>query len=50
MLIKRNTPKAKLAPAPHLVNDGKANVSANIPIEFNPRIAQQFTHLRPQWN
>ena len=50
MLIKRNTPKAKLAPAPHLVNDGKANVSANIPVEFNPRIAQQFTHLRPQWN
>lgn len=49
MNVLRNSPKSSLAPAPHLVNDGKANVSANVPAEFNPRTAQQFTHLRPNW-
>lgn len=48
-LGKRNAPKMALAPAPHLVNDGKANISSNIPAEFNPRIAQNFTHLKPRW-
>ena len=46
---KRNAPKMALAPAPHLVNDCKADVSANVPAEFNPRTAQNFTHLSPQW-
>jgi hypothetical protein len=46
---KRNAPKTELAPAPHLVNDGKADVSANVPAEFNPRTAQNFAHLKPQW-
>lgn len=46
---KRNAPKMDLAPAPHLVNDGKANISSNVPAEFNPRIAQNFTHLKPRW-
>ena len=46
---KRNAPKMALAPAPHLVNDGKANISSNVPAEFNPRTAQHFTHLKPQW-
>lgn len=50
MTVKRNTPKATLAPAPHLVNDGKANISATVPIEFNQRVAHNFTHLRPRWN
>lgn len=47
--VKRNAPKDNLAPAPHLVNDGKSNISSNVPAEFNPRIAQNFTHLSPQW-
>jgi hypothetical protein len=49
MNIARNTPEVDLAPAPHLVNDGKANVSSNIPAEFNPRTAQHFQHLKPRW-
>ena len=50
MNVVRDAPKFDLAPAPHLVNDGKANVSANVPAEFNPRVAHQFTHLKPRWN
>jgi hypothetical protein len=49
MVTNRYTPEAKLAPAPHLVNDGKANISSNVPAEFNPRTAQYFTHLKPRW-
>lgn len=50
MNVRRNTPKMALAPHPHLVNDGKANISANVPAEFNPRVAQHFSHLKPRWN
>ena len=50
MLMARHTPNQNLAPAPKLINDGKANISANVPAEFNPRIAQQFQHMRPRWN
>jgi hypothetical protein len=46
---KKSAPKMALAPAPHLVNDGKSNISSNVPAEFNPRVAQNFTHLSPQW-
>jgi hypothetical protein len=49
MNVVRDTPNTILAPAPHLVNDGKANVSANVPLEYNPRVAAQFTHLKPRW-
>jgi len=49
MNVRRNAPKQELAPHPHLVNDGKSNISSNVPAEFNPRIAQQFVHLKPRW-
>ena len=49
MMAKRNAPKMALAPAPHLVNDGKADVSANVPAEFNPRTGALFAHLKPRW-
>ena len=50
MTVARNTPELALAPAPHLVNDGKSNISANVPAEFAaPRIARNFTHLKPRW-
>lgn len=45
---QRQAPKMGLAPAPHLVNDGKANVKADIPAEFSP-IAHQLDSLRPTW-
>jgi hypothetical protein len=50
MMNKRNAPQLALAPAPHLVNDGKADVSANVPAEFNPRTGALFAHLKPRWN
>jgi hypothetical protein len=50
MNVRKNAPKQELAPRPHLVNDGKANISSNVPAEFNPRVAQQFVHLKPRWN
>jgi hypothetical protein len=49
MITKRHAPEVELAPAPHLVNDGKANISANVPAEFHPRTAQYFQHLKPKW-
>lgn len=49
MMGRRNAPKMALAPAPHLVNDGKADVSANVPAEFNPRTGALFAHLKPRW-
>jgi len=49
MVTKRYAVKTDLAPAPHLINDGKANISANVPAEFHARTAKQFTHLKPKW-
>jgi hypothetical protein len=49
MMGLRDAPQMELAPAPHLVNDGKADVSANVPAEFNPRTAAYFQHLKPRW-
>lgn len=49
MNILRNAPKQQLAPAPHLVNDGKSNISANVPVEYNPA-TRRLQHLRPAWN
>ena len=47
--VARNSPVVELTPAPHLVNDGKANVSANVPAEFHPRTAKHFQHLKPRF-
>lgn len=49
-MVKRNAPRMDLAPAPSLVNDGKANVRALQPGELNPKTATQFNHLKPGWN
>jgi len=49
MDMRRNAPLSMLAPAPHLVNDGKSNISANVPAEFNPRTSDTFAHLKPRW-
>ena len=40
-------PQTQLAPAPHLVNDGKANTIANEPAEINARRAAMLAYLRP---
>lgn len=49
-ITKRNAPQTELAPPPQLINDGKANISSTVPAEFNPRINQNLTHMRPRWN
>lgn len=48
------TPKAgqdlRLVPAPHLVNDGKANTVANGPTTINVTRANQLAYLKPVWS
>lgn len=48
--VTRNAPVSKLAPAPHLVNDGKANTKHNAPYEVNQRRVDQISRLKPGWN
>ena len=43
----RWTPQTSLVPAPHLVNDGKANTVANEPAEVNARRQAMLAYLRP---
>lgn len=50
MLMPRNAPKQELGENQMLVNDGKSNISSNVPAEFNPIVGRQFSHLRPRWN
>jgi hypothetical protein len=48
-LVPRSGPQTHLAPAPHLVNDGKANTVANAPAEFNVQRANAMAYLKPAW-
>ena len=45
----RTAPLMEMAPAPHLVNDGKVDIPNNIPGQIDPRRSQQFSRLRPAW-
>ena len=45
----RNAPQVQLTPAPHLVNDGKANTVADQPGEINARRQTMLAYLRPAW-
>jgi hypothetical protein len=45
----RTAPIMELAPAPHLVNDGKADIPNKVPGQINPRRVDQFARLRPNW-
>lgn len=46
--VARNAPNQRLAPAPALVNDGKANIQATVPGEL--KTSRQFDHMRPRWS
>lgn len=46
---QRQAPQWQLVPAPHLVNDGKANTTANEPTTINVRRADQLSYLKPVW-
>lgn len=48
-LSERNSPEVELTPAPHLVNDGKANLRADQPGQLNPKRASQLLNMRPRW-
>lgn len=48
-VLPRNAPRIDLMPAPHLVNDGKANTVADSPAEFNVQRASMMSYLRPVW-
>ena len=47
--IPRQSPQMQLVPAPHLVNDGKANTIANQPGTLNTLRASQMAYLKPVW-
>jgi hypothetical protein len=49
MMSKKNTQDVRLTPAPHLVNDGKANMRSTSPGEINQRRVDQFARMRPGW-
>lgn len=48
---KRHTETAKLAPAPHLPNDGKAgpSIRSNSPMAINKKRTDQWARVRPDW-
>ena len=48
-MVPRQTPQMQLTPAPHLVNDGKANTTANQPGQLNVIRATQMAYLKPVW-
>jgi hypothetical protein len=47
--VPRSAPDIMLTPAPHLVNDGKANTVADQPGTINVRRADQMAYLKPVW-
>lgn len=49
-MVERETPAMELTAAPHLVNDGKSDMSNNIPGEISYYRQSSLKHLRPRWN
>ena len=49
LVAKRNAPNFNLAPAPHLPNDGKANMRSTSPGEIDKKRVDKFARMRPQW-
>jgi hypothetical protein len=47
--IPRSAPQTYLTPAPHLVNDGKANTMADQPGIINVQRANALNYLKPVW-
>jgi hypothetical protein len=48
-LVPRFSPQMQLMPAPHLVNDGKANTMADQPTAFDAQRANALNYLKPAW-
>jgi hypothetical protein len=48
-MIPRAAPRIDLMPAPHLVNDGKSNTTANEPVTLDRNRADRMAYLKPVW-
>jgi len=46
---KRNVEDAMAMPAPHLPNDGKANMRSTSPMSLDKRRVDQMARMRPGW-
>lgn len=46
---RKTSLSVQMAAAPHLVNDGKADIPNKVPAEINPRRVDQFARMRPNW-
>lgn len=47
--VPRSAPDIRLVPAPHLVNDGKANMRSDQDVAMNVTRANQLAYLKPAW-
>jgi hypothetical protein len=47
--VKRGVENAMAAPAPHLPNDGKANIRSTSPQSLDKRRVDQLSRIRPSW-
>lgn len=48
-MTPKGAPEIRLTPAPHLVNDGKANTVADVPGTINVQRANALAYLKPAW-
>ena len=48
-MTKRYVEDASVAPAPHLPNDGKANMRSTSPMSLDKRRVDQMARMRPGW-
>jgi hypothetical protein len=48
-MSKRYVEDASVAPAPHLPNDGKANMRSTSPMSLDKRRVDQMARMRPGW-
>jgi hypothetical protein len=48
-VAERYAPDPILAPAPHLVNDGKSNLKSDAPVTLDGRRLSQMDYLKPSW-
>jgi hypothetical protein len=48
-MSKRKVEDAMIAPAPHLPNDGKANMRSTSPMALDKQRVDQMARMRPAW-
>ena len=48
-MVPRNVEDAMAAPAPHLPNDGKANMRSTSPQALDKQRVDQMARMRPAW-